>query len=197
MPLRLHEDGVDFAAWCTYKYLNSGPGALAQIFVHDAHAAAMADRRLAGWWGNAEATRFQMADGIDPAPGAAGWRVSTPPILSLAPIAVSLAMFDEVGMPALRERSVALTAFLEAAIDGSSPDATILTPRDPTARGAQLSVRVADAPARLAAIEAHDVIADHREPDIVRLAPAPLYTSYHDAWRAARALADTTRRSPR
>ena len=197
VPLRLHEDGVDFAAWCTYKYLNSGPGALAQIFVHDAHAAAMADRRLAGWWGNAEATRFQMADRIDPAPGAAGWRVSTPPILSLAPIAVSLAMFDEVGMPALRERSVALTAFLEAAIDGSSPDATILTPRDPTARGAQLSVRVADAPARLAAIEAHDVIADHREPDIVRLAPAPLYTSYHDAWRAARALADTTRRSPR
>ena len=197
VPLRLHEDGVDFAAWCTYKYLNSGPGALAQIFVHDAHAAAMADRRLAGWWGNAEATRFQMANRIDPAPGAAGWRVSTPPILSLAPIAVSLAMFDEVGMPALRERSVALTAFLEAAIDGSSPDATILTPRDPTARGAQLSVRVADAPARLAAIEAHDVIADHREPDIVRLAPAPLYTSYHDAWRAARALADTTRRSPR
>jgi kynureninase len=197
VPLRLHDDGVDFAAWCTYKYLNSGPGALAQIFVHDDHAAAMADRRLTGWWGNAEATRFAMADRIDPAPGAAGWRVSTPPILSLAPIAVSLAMFDEVGMPALRERSVALTAFLEAAIDGAVPDASILTPRDPTARGAQLSVRVTDAPARLAAVEAHDVIADHREPDIVRLAPAPLYTSYHDAWRAARGLADTTRRSPR
>jgi kynureninase len=197
VPLRLHDDGVDFAAWCTYKYLNSGPGALAQIFVHDDHATAMGDRRLAGWWGNAEATRFEMADRIDPAPGAAGWRVSTPPILSIAPIAISLAMFDEVGMPALRERSVALTAFLEAAIEGSVPDATILTPRDPTARGAQLSVRVTDAPARLAAIEAHDVIADHREPDIVRMAPVPLYSSYHDAWRAARALADTTRRSPR
>lgn len=195
VPLRLHDDGVDFAAWCTYKYLNSGPGALAQIFVHDDHATAMRDRRLAGWWGNAEATRFEMADRIDPAPGAAGWRISTPPILSLAPIAVSLAMFDEVGMTALRERSVALTAYLEMAVESLVPDAEIITPRDPTARGSQLSIRLLDAATRLAAIEALDVAADFREPDIVRMAPVPLYVTYHDAWRAARALADTAQRA--
>jgi kynureninase len=155
----------------------------------------MPARRLAGWWGNDEATRFEMADSIDPAPGAAGWRISTPPILSLAPIAVSLAMFDEIGMRSLRERSVALTAYLEMAIESLVPDAEIVTPSDPTARGSQLSIRLPDAPARLAAIEALDVAADFREPDIVRMAPVPLYASYHDAWRAARALADTTPRS--
>jgi kynureninase len=191
VPLALHDADVDFAAWCTYKYLNSGPGALGQIFVHERHAEALTTRRLAGWWGNDESTRFEMADTIDPAPGAAGWRVSTPPILSLAPIAVSLAMFDEVGMSALRERSVALTAYLEMAIESLVPGAEIITPRDPTARGSQLSIRLPDAPARLAAIEALDVAADFREPDIVRMAPVPMYVSYHDAWRAARALADT------
>lgn len=196
VPLALHDAGVDAAAWCTYKYLNSGPGALAQLFVHERHAGMAEARRLTGWWGNDERTRFEMAETIDPAAGADGWRVSTPPILSLAPIGVSLAMFDAVGMAALRERSVALTAYLEAAIDAHVPDAEILTPRDPTERGAQLSVRVPDAPARLAAIEALDVVADFREPDIVRLAPVPLYSTYHDAWRAARALADTTPRSP-
>ena len=196
VPLALHDAGVDAAAWCTYKYLNSGPGALAQLFVHQRHAGVAEARRLTGWWGNDERTRFEMAETIDPAPGAAGWRVSTPPILSLAPIPVSLAMFDAIGMAALRERSVALTAYLETAIDSLVPDATILTPRDPTARGAQLSVRVPEATERLAAIEAMDVVADFREPDIVRLAPVPLYSTYHDAWRAARALADTTRRSP-
>jgi kynureninase len=193
IPLGLHDAGVDFAAWCTYKYLNSGPGALGQIFVHERHAGVVPARRLTGWWGNDEATRFAMADTIDPAPGAEGWRISTPPILSLAPLGVSLAMFDAVGMTALRERSVGLTAYLEMAIEALVPDAEIMTPRDPTARGSQLSIRLPDAPARLAAIEALDVAADFREPDIVRMAPVPLYVSYHDAWRAARALADTAR----
>ena len=201
IPLALHDADVDFAAWCTYKYLNSGPGALGQLFVHERHATEVAARRLVGWWGNAEATRFEMADTIDPAPGAAGWRVSTPPILSLAPIAVSLAMFDEVGMTALRERSVALTAYLEMAIESLVPDAEIITPRDPTARGSQLSIRLPEAAGRVVSIEALDVAADFREPDIVRMAPVPMYVSYHDAWRAARALADTApgatiRRSP-
>lgn len=196
IPMTLHDAGVDAAAWCTYKYLNSGPGALAQLFVHERHAGMAEARRLTGWWGNDERTRFEMAETIDPAAGADGWRVSTPPILSLAPIQVSLAMFDAVGMAALRERSVALTAYLETTIDALVADAQILTPRDPTERGAQLSVRLPDAPARLAAIEALDVVADFREPDIVRLAPVPLYSTYHDAWRAARALADTTPRSP-
>jgi kynureninase len=197
VPLALHDAGVDAAAWCTYKYLNSGPGALAQIFVADRHAELAAAYRLTGWWGNAEATRFEMAETLDPAAGAAGWRISTPPILSLAPIGVALAMFDEVGLPALREKSVALTAYLETAIEASVPDAEILTPRDPTTRGAQLSVRLPSATARLDAIDALDVVADFREPDIVRLAPVPLYDTYHDAWRAARALADTSPRSPR
>jgi len=196
VPLVLHDADVDAASWCTYKYLNGGPGALGQFYVHERHGEAAAARRLTGWWGNDETTRFEMAETIDPARGAGGWRISTPPILSLAPIGVALAMFDEVGMAALRKRSVALTAYLEAAIDALVPDAEIITPRDPTARGAQISVRVPDAPARLAAIEALDVAADFREPDIVRLAPVPLYSTYHDAWRAARALADTTRRSP-
>jgi kynureninase len=195
VPLALHDAEVDFAAWCTYKYLNSGPGALGQLFVHERHADVMPSHRLAGWWGNDEATRFEMADTIDPAPGAAGWRISTPPILSLAPIAVSLAIFDDVGMHALRERSVALTAYLEMAIDALVPDAEIITPRDPTMRGSQLSIRLPEAPTRLAAIEALDVAADFREPDIVRMAPVPLYVSYHDAWRAARALADTAPRA--
>jgi kynureninase len=192
VPLALHDDGVDFAAWCTYKYLNAGPGALAQLFVHERHADDPGTPRLSGWWGNEPATRFAMAEAFEPAPGADGWRVSTPPILSLAPIGVSLAIFEEVGMDALRRKSMALTAYLEHLVDALVPDATILTPRAPHERGAQLSIRVPDATARLAALEVSDVIGDVREPDIIRLAPAPLYNTWHDAWRAARALAATS-----
>lgn len=191
IPLALHDDEVDFAAWCTYKYLNSGPGALGQLFVHERHGRDGRTPRLSGWWGNDPATRFEMAERFVPAPGADGWRVSTPPILSLAPIGSSLAIFEEVGMAAVRRKSVALTGYLEALIDALVPDATIITPREAESRGAQLSIRVPDARARLAALEAHDVIGDFREPDIIRLAPAPLYDSWHDAWRAARALALT------
>ena len=132
-----------------------------------------------------------MAETFEPAPGADGWRISTPPILSLAPIRASLAIFDEVGMPALRRKSVELTAYFEGLIDALVPDAEILTPRDAAARGAQLSLRLPDATRRLAALEAAGVIADFREPDIIRMAPVPLYNTYHDAWRAARALAET------
>ena len=132
-----------------------------------------------------------MAEGFDPAEGAGAWRVSTPPILSLAPVAVSLAIFDEVGMAALRTKSVAITGYLEELLGAVAPDSEILTPRDPAARGAQLSVRVPDARRRLEALEAHDVVADFREPDIIRFGPIPLYTTYHDAWRAATTLAVT------
>ena len=194
VPVALHDADVDAAAWCTYKYLNSGPGALGQIFVHGRHtagASGAAGRRLHGWWGNADETRFLMADAFDPAAGAEGWRISTPPILSLAPVAVSLTIFDEVGMAALRAKSVAVTGYLEGLLAVLAPDGEVLTPRDPAARGAQLSVRVPDARRRLEALEAHDVVADFREPDIIRLAPIPLYNSFHDAWRAAMALAAT------
>jgi kynureninase len=148
IPLALHDADVDFAAWCTYKYLNGGPGA-------------------------------------------DGWRISTPPMLSLAPIGVALGIIDSVGMAAVRRKSVALTAYLEVLIDALVPDVEIITPRDPERRGAQLSIRVADAEARLVALADHGVVGDVREPDIIRLAPAPLYNSWHDAWRAAHALAAT------
>ena len=191
LPLSLHDDAVDAAAWCTYKYLNAGPGALAQLFIHERFADDGATPRLAGWWGNEPGTRFRMAETFDPGPGADGFRVSTPPILSLAPIAVSLAMFDEVGMPALRERSVALTGELERLIDAYVPDATVVTPRDPTERGSQLTIRVDDAHARLRALEAFDVVADVREPDLIRLAPVPMYCSFDDVVRAVDALRQT------
>jgi kynureninase len=192
IPLALHDANVDAAAWCTYKYLNSGPGALAQLFVHERHATDPATPRLAGWWGNDPASRFLMAERFVPGRGADGFRVSTPPILSLAPIAVSLSMFDEVGMTALRERSVVLTGELERLIDAYVPDATIITPRDPSSRGSQLSIRVADAHARSRALETFDVVVDVREPDLIRLAPVPMYCSFEDAVRAA----DALRRTP-
>ena len=136
-----------------------------------------------------------MAETFRPARGADGWRISTPPILSLAPIRASMAIFDEIGVDALRAKSIELTGYLEALIDGLVPDAEILTPRDPAARGAQLSLRVTDAPRRLAMLEAAGVIADFREPDIIRVAPVPLYNTFHDAWRAAHVLAGTGSRA--
>jgi kynureninase len=191
IPLALHDANVDAAAWCTYKYLNSGPGALAQLFVHERHVVDPATPRLAGWWGNDPGSRFLMAETFVPGRGADGFRVSTPPILSLAPIAVSLAMFDEVGMAALRERSVALTGELERLVEAFVRDATVITPRAPAERGSQLSIRVGDAHARLRALEAFDVVADVREPDLIRLAPVPMYCSYEDVVRATDALART------
>jgi kynureninase len=191
VPLGLHDDSVDAAAWCTYKYLNSGPGALAQLFIHERHARREDTPRLAGWWGNDPATRFRMAETFEPGPGADGFRVSTPPILSLAPIAVSLAMFDEIGMAVLRERSLALTGELERLIDAYVPDATLITPRDPAQRGSQLSIRVRDTHARLRALGAFDVVADVREPDLIRLAPVPMYCSFEDVVRAVDALRES------
>jgi kynureninase len=192
IPLALHDAEVDAAAWCTYKYLNGGPGSIAQLFIHERHAGDAEAPRLAGWWGTDPLVRFRMAETFEPATGADGWRISTPPILSLAPVRASLAIFDEVGLDALRAKSEQLTGYLEHLIDALVPDVEILTPRDPAARGAQLSLRVVDAPGRLTALEAAGVVVDFREPDIIRVAPVPLYNTFHDAWRAARVLADTT-----
>jgi kynureninase len=191
IELALHDAEADAAAWCTYKYLNAGPGAVAQLFVHERHHRAAGASALAGWWGNEPATRFRMAEAFDAGAGADGFRISTPPLLSLVPIGVSLAMFDEVGMAALRERSVAMTGYLERLLDALVPDASLLTPRDPRARGAQLSLRVDDAETRHAALVPFGVVGDVRAPDIIRFAPAPLYSTYHDAWRAATAMAAT------
>jgi kynureninase len=198
VPLQLSEWGVDWAAWCHYKYVNAGPGAVAGAFVHRRHLADRTLPKLSGWWSGNEETRFAMAPVLDPVDTADAWQVSNPPILAMAPVLASLRIFDEVGMAALRERSIRLTRYLEALLDGMVGERPlrIITPRDPERRGAQLSVRLAagstqknsaqDVCARMR--REHGVIADAREPDVVRLAPAPLYSTHHDVWRAAKAL---------
>jgi kynureninase len=187
VPLRLHEWGVDFAAWCSYKYLNSGPGAVAGAFVHERHTGS-ALPRFEGWWSTEPATRFEMAPVARPPRTADAWQVSNPPILAMSPVRTSLELFDAVGMPALRARSERLTAYLQSLLDPIGVE--VVTPRDPARRGCQLSLRVADAGGLSKALRhRHGVIADSREPDIVRLAPVPLYSTYQDCWRAAAAIA--------
>ncbi|MEV0563746.1 kynureninase [Dactylosporangium sp. NPDC050588] len=187
VPLRLHEWGVDFAAWCSYKYLNSGPGAVAGAFVHERHTG-RAMPRFEGWWSTEPATRFEMAPVARPPQTADAWQVSNPPILAMSPVRTSLELFDAVGMPALRARSERLTAYLQSLLDPIGVE--VVTPRDPARRGCQLSLRVADAGGLSKTLRhRHGVIADSREPDIVRLAPVPLYSTYHDCWRAAAAIA--------
>lgn len=193
LHLTLHDDGVDFAAWCSYKYGNAGPGAVAGAFVHERHGRDATLPRFAGWWGNDPATRFRMhlEDRFIPTAGADGWQVSNPPILSLAPLAASLAIFDEATMPALRERSVRLTGYLERQLDLIGGDRVrIITPREPSRRGAQLSVRVAQDPKGLRdALERAGCVCDFRPPDVVRIAPAPLYVRFEDALVLAAVLA--------
>ncbi|MEV5828127.1 kynureninase [Spirillospora sp. NPDC052242] len=190
VPLRLHDWDVDFAAWCTYKYLNSGPGAVAGCFVHERHVRDASVPKLSGWWGTEPSVRFRMDPDIAPPASADAWQLSNPPILALAPVLASLEIFDRVGMDALRARSERLTGYLAARL-APVGGVRVITPADPAARGSQLSLRVADAGGlvrRLA--EAHGVVADAREPDVVRLAPVPLYCTFHDCHRAAEALAD-------
>jgi kynureninase len=184
LPLALHDSGADFAAWCSYKYLNGGPGALGGAFVHERHANSDLPR-LAGWWGHDGATRFRMGPEFHPSFGASGWQVSNPPILSTAPLLVSLAMFEEAGMPALRAKSLALNALLLEGIEARHAGRLqCVTPHDPAQRGCQLSLRVctgrATGRALFEALSAHGVVLDWREPDILRLAPVPLYVSYVD-----------------
>ncbi len=193
VSLSLHDWNVDGAAWCTYKYLNAGPGAVGAMFVHERHVDRTDLVRLDGWWGNAPTTRFEMTDEIDRGVGAIGWQISNPPILAVAPIASSLAIFDEAGgMTVLRERSKRLTAYLERVLTEVAKEHQlgIITSDDPEGRGAQLSILVTDAKAvtdRL--IAEHDVLPDERPPSIIRFAPTPLYSSYEDCWRAGVALA--------
>ena len=194
VPLQLHDWDVDFAAWCSYKYLNAGPGAVAGAYIHERHLGTAALPRFEGWWSTEESTRFEMAPVARPPATAEAWQISNPPILAMSPVRTSLELFDKVGIDALRERSVQLTAFLETLLDEMSGPIEINTPRNPGRRGAQLSVRVAGAAdvARRLRFE-HGVIVDVRKPDIIRLAPTPLYSTYHDCWRAAEALADVIR----
>jgi kynureninase len=192
LPLALHDSGADFAVWCGYKYLNGGPGALAGAFVHERHADSDLPR-LAGWWGHEGTTRFRMEPGFRPAHGAAGWQVSNPPILSTAPLLASLALFDAAGMQALRAKSVAMNAFLLDALDARfGTQLQCVTPRDPAQQGCQLSLRVRagrDAGRRLFEhLAAQGVVADWREPDILRFAAVPMYNQFADIARLVQQL---------
>lgn len=192
LPLQLHDSGADFAVWCHYKYVNSGPGAVAGCFVHERHA--HTDRpRFAGWWGHDQASRFRMGPDFVPTPGADGWQLSNPPVLGLAPLRASLDLFSRAGMPALRERSQRLTGYLEALIDARLANTLqVLTPRDPSQRGCQLSLRVAGGRDRGRALFEHlgaqGIIGDWREPDVIRISPTPLYNTHADILRFARAV---------
>jgi kynureninase len=193
LPLQLHDSGCDFAVWCSYKYLNSGPGAVAGCFVHERHANA-ALPRFAGWWGHDQNTRFEMAPGFVPTPGADGWQLSNPPILALAPLRVSLAIFRRAGMAALRAKSESLTGYLETLIRSELADVLeIATPREPSRRGCQLSLRVRgprEAGRSLYDhLHAHGIVVDWREPDVIRAAPTPLYNRRTDCLRLVRAIA--------
>ncbi|MBV6856395.1 kynureninase [Xanthomonas campestris pv. zingibericola] len=198
LPLTLHDDGVDFAVWCHYKYLNAGPGAVGGCFVHARHANSDLPR-MAGWWGHEQQTRFRMDPQFVPSPGAEGWQLSNPPVLALAPLRASLALFDQAGMAALRAKSEQLTGHLEQLIHARVPQALqIVTPAEPARRGCQLSLRVAGGRARGRALFEHlhaaGVLGDWREPDVIRIAPVPLYNRFSDlhtfveqveAWAAA------------
>lgn len=192
VPLSLHEWNVDFAAWCTYKYLNSGPGAVAGAFVHARHLDGASLPRLEGWWSTDAATRFEMRPVSQPPPTADAWALSNPPILAMGPVRTSLQVFDEVGMTALRDRSLRLTGYLRGLLETlvERSDIAIVTPADDDRHGAQLSVRVRTDVAELTERLSSNwgVVADDRQPDIIRLAPAPLYCTFHDCWRAVDAL---------
>ena len=185
IPLRLHDWGPDFAVWCNYKYLNGGPGCVAGCFVHERHARAWELPRFVGWWGHDEKIRFQMGPDFQPMEGAEGWQVSNPPILALAALRASMEIFAEAGLERLRAKSVSLTGYMEFLLaQHASPTFSIITPREPERRGAQLSIRLPgkgrDICDRLAAA---GVIGDWREPDTFRVAAVPLYNSYQDVYR--------------
>lgn len=188
VPMQLHDDDVDFAAWCTYKYLNSGPGGVAMAFVHERHAQE-AERdphvrpRFMGWWSAKPETRFTQGP-YALEPSAEGYQISNAPILSMAALHASLQVFDDAGFDRLREKSLALTGFLETLVDGLG-GVTILTPRDPAHRGAQLSLQAKglNGEKLQALLHAKGVCVDFRRPDVIRAAPAPLYTRFVDVVR--------------
>lgn len=189
IDLHLHDSGCDFAAWCSYKYLNSGPGAVAGTFVHARHARATLPR-FEGWWGRNQATRFEMLPDFEPTPGAEGWQLSNPPILALAPLRVSLDLFKRAGIANLRMKSQRLTAYLAWLVETQLADTLeILTPSEPERRGAQLSVRVRNGreagKSLFDHLVAHGVLGDWREPDVMRIAPTPLYNTFADCLRYA------------
>jgi len=187
VKMQLHDWGVDFATWCSYKYLNSGPGGTSGVFVHEKHAENNLLPRLSGWWGNDESTRFKMQKGFIPQQGAAGWQMSNAQVLSMAAHRASLAIFDEVGMDKLIAKSKLLTGYLEfLLLNGKRKDFKIITPEDVAQRGCQLSIVMNENGKKtFDALTQNGVIADWREPDVIRVAPVPLYNTFEDVYRFA------------
>jgi kynureninase len=184
IPLHLHEWGPDFAVWCSYKYLNGGPGCVAGCFVHERHSQSWNLPRFAGWWGHDEKTRFLMGPDFRPMVGAEGWQLSNPPIMALAPLRASMEIFSEAGMDRLRAKSVSLTGYMEFLLQqNASPEFSIITPAEERRRGAQLSIRLTRQGREICdRLAAAGVIGDWREPDIFRVAAVPLYNSYQDVY---------------
>lgn len=184
IELRLNEWDVDFACWCSYKYLNSGPGAIAGLYINERYANRVDLHRLSGWWGQDEKTRFLMSSEFMPMPGADGWQMSNPTIISLAALKASLDIFDEVGFEKLLSKSRKLTSFTEFLVNSIPTDKIeIITPKEPKQRGCQLSIRIINSDKTLfKALEKANVVSDWREPDVIRIAPVPLYNSFKDVF---------------
>lgn len=198
IPQNLHDAEADFAVWCGYKYLNGGAGAPGGAFVHERHGLDFDGPRFAGWWGHDKASRFEMEPEFQAIPGVEAWQLSNPPIFALAPLLASLRLFDEAGIDNLRARSLALTGFLADALAGElGDDVTLITPADNTAHGAQLSLRVHGGRERaheaFRSLATFNIIADWREPDVIRVAPMPLYNSHEDCARLVNALYEALR----
>ena len=194
VPLSLHAWNVDFAVWCSYKYLNAGPGAVAGAFVHEQHATNTKLPRFAGWFGNDPNTRFRLhlEPEFTPVPSADGWQISNPPIFAMAPLRASLAIFDQAGgMEPLRAKSIKLTGYLQFLLESAGHSAlTIITPREIDARGCQLSILARQHPKELfGKLQTAGVKCDYREPNVIRAAPTPLYNTFHEVWQFAHILA--------
>lgn len=183
VPLRLHDWGVDFAVWCSYKYLNGGPGAVGGAFIHERHARNTSLIRLGGWWGNDEASRFEMAKGFIPKSTAEGWSMSTAQVFNMVGLKASLALFEEAGFERLVAKSRALTGYLYALLTSLESDFSIITPAEPGRRGAQLSLYFGSRGKEIRqALQDKGVMVDYREPGVIRVSPAPLYNSYEDVY---------------
>jgi kynureninase len=192
VPVQLHDWKVDFAVWCSYKYLNAGPGAVAGVFIHEKHVANISLHRLGGWWGNDEKVRFKMEKGFMPKPDVNGWCLSTSQVFNTVSLKASLEIFEEAGMDNLRNKSIQLTGYLEYLLNQlNNLDFEIITPANPMERGTQLSLFF-----RERGKEIHDkmiaggIIVDYREPGVIRVAPAPLYCSFMDVFRFYEILRD-------
>ncbi len=192
VTMQLHDWNVDFAVWCSYKYLNGGPGAVGGVYVHERYAADSSMLRLGGWWGNDEKSRFKMDKGFIAKPDAGGWNISTAQILNMVSLKASLELFDEAGIENLQNKSLQLTAYLEFLLHQLNKiNFEIITPVDPQSRGAQLSLYFKEQ-----GREIHDkmiekgIIVDYREPGVIRVAPAPMYCSYEDVYRFYEILRD-------